>query len=372
MIDTILSKFSSYLVTLLEAMNIFGQEEFLMDVPFGFSTHEDILDTEIDTIKLKAGEVKKEAGKGIEKIKILKEKTLKKIEEIRAKCNSGKFVKNKDKITFLVMGFRIFFEFYALGRWPCHYPMIYSVTAVVLISARWIYYRVLRWHYFLLEFCYYANLLLVLYFNIWPDSAMLYSVVFSFAYGPLFLAVPLFGNSLVFHHIDKVTSNFIHLGPTLALWAIRSTSCGEFPALEVPSFLNYVLYCSIFYISWCLVYYIIMFNLAYDRWHRKNNLTLYTWQMDLKGIMYKFSGLLGENRRIPMFMLSHLLTFILTLVPTYLALVFFEVQTILVLFVCVVSLWNAACFYMEIFAKTYQLKINQLNELKESIMNTDD
>lgn len=370
--DNLISKLSVYSELVLGSLNIFGKEEFVLDDTLGLATHEDMIDTEIQTVTLKADQVKNEAGKGLEKVKVLKEKTLKKIEAIRAKCKSGRFVKNKDKITFLVMGLRIFFELFALGRWPCQFPMIYSLTAIVLISARWVYYRMLRWHYFLLEFCYYANFLLVLYFTVWPDSAMLYSVVFGFANGPLFLSVPIFGNSLVFHYIDKVTSNFIHLNPSLALWSIRSTTCVEYPELEVPSFLTYALYSCIFYLSWCLVYYIIMFKLAYERWNRKNNLTLYTWQMDLKGAMYKFSGLLGEKRRIPMFMLSHFITFASTLVPTYLAMVFFEVQTAMVIFIILVSLWNAACYYMEIFAKTYQLKINQLDELKESIINAED
>ena len=370
-IDTLISKLSAYSDLVLGSLNIFGREEFLDDT-LGHNTDEDIIDTEIQTITLKADRLKKAAGKGLEKVKVLKEKTLKKIKAIRAKCKSGKFVKNKDKITFLVMGLRIFFELFALGRWPCQFPMIYSLTAVVLISARWIYYIMLRWHYFLLEFCYYSNLLLVLYFTVWPDSAMLYNVVFSFTSGPMFLAVPFFSNSLVFHYIDKVISNFIHMNPSLALWSIRSASCGDYPELELPSFLTYVLYGCFFYLAWCLVYYIIMFKLTYKRWNRKNNFTLYTWQMDQKGSMYKFSGLLGEKRRIPMFMLSHFITYVSTLLPSYLALVFFEVHTAMIIFIILSSLWNAACYYMEIFAKTYQLKINQLDELKESIMQAED
>jgi hypothetical protein len=162
------------------------------------------------------------------------------------------------------------------------------------------------------------------------------------------------------------------MNPALALWSIRSATCGEYPELEIPSFLTYAFYSFIFYLSWCFVYYIIMFKLTYERWNRKNNLTLYSWQMDTKGAMYKFSGLLGEKRRIPMFMLSHFITYVFTLVHTYLAMVYFEVQTAIVIIIILISLWNAACYYMEIFASTYQLKINKLDELKESIINAED
>jgi hypothetical protein len=54
---------------------------------------------------------------------------------------------------------------------------------------------------FLLDFCYYCNLLLLAQLWIWPNEPRLFIVVFCAVNGPLAWAVILFRNSLVFHSI---------------------------------------------------------------------------------------------------------------------------------------------------------------------------
>merc|ERR1719384_1894736 len=44
---------------------------------------------------------------------------------------------------------------------------------------------------------------------------------FSFANGALVMAVPLFGNKIVFHDVDNTTSLYIHLAPALFFWSLR-------------------------------------------------------------------------------------------------------------------------------------------------------
>ena len=80
--------------------------------------------------------------------------------------------------------------------------------------------------------------------------------------GPLLLAIPIFRNSMVIHSLDKITSVFLHLAPGYTLWGIRNHSCGENWAVarSIPSFYVYLLYPSVLYLVWAIVYYLIIFN----------------------------------------------------------------------------------------------------------------
>jgi hypothetical protein len=52
----------------------------------------------------------------------------------------------------------------------------YTSQVVVLLAARWAVYRAKRWHYYLLDFCYFANLLLLVHLWLAPSSALLSKV----------------------------------------------------------------------------------------------------------------------------------------------------------------------------------------------------
>lgn len=77
------------------------------------------------------------------------------------------------------------------------------------------------------DFCYFVNLLTLVYLWIFPSSKILFAVCYNFSHGPVALAIVLWRNSLVFHSklnrremkgtfhsalgLDKVTSLFIHM-----------------------------------------------------------------------------------------------------------------------------------------------------------------
>ena len=69
----------------------------------------------------------------------------------------------------------------------------------------------------MLDFCYFVQVLLVLSIYVFKDNAEFFQIVFSMANGPLLIALVMWKNSLVFHDLDKTTSMFIHLFPSLGL-----------------------------------------------------------------------------------------------------------------------------------------------------------
>ena len=99
--------------------------------------------------------------------------------------------------------------------------------SALLISYRLYAYRKLNFQYFLLDFCYFTNLLILIY--IWLPEAVigqslrgrLFTTCFSFSFGPVLSAIVLWRNSLVPHSNDKMTSLFIHVSPSLTMWGLK-------------------------------------------------------------------------------------------------------------------------------------------------------
>ena len=46
---------------------------------------------------------------------------------------------------------------YYLGWSPSTFYRVYSIQVALLLALRWVVYRVKRWHYYLLDFCYFGE-----------------------------------------------------------------------------------------------------------------------------------------------------------------------------------------------------------------------
>ena len=65
---------------------------------------------------------------------------------------------------------------YWLGASPQTFYKYYTVKAVVLYSARFYLYKAKNWHYYMLEFCYFANILLLLEVWVFPRNPTFHKV----------------------------------------------------------------------------------------------------------------------------------------------------------------------------------------------------
>lgn len=57
-------------------------------------------------------------------------------------------------------------------------PYFYTVKFPLLIGIRYFFYRGRKWHLFLLDFCYFANLLLLAYLWFFNDSPEVFMMIF--------------------------------------------------------------------------------------------------------------------------------------------------------------------------------------------------
>lgn len=145
-------------------------------------------------------------------------------------------------------------------------PFSYTIQSAFFLPLRvWTYTR-LKWHYFLFDFCYVANLAALSYLWIWPQSEFLFTIVYCAAHGPLAWSVVTWRNSLVFHSLEKVTSTFIHLYPPFVFMTIRHFTPPEIAEARYPAMRNLpningwkaFLFNLVFYTVWQWAYYIFI------------------------------------------------------------------------------------------------------------------
>jgi len=122
---------------------------------------------------------------------------------------------------FAVLNFLVlpFLTFVPSLQWLLFY--VYSLNFVILIPVRFQIYRKAKYQYFLLDFCYLANILLLIYIWILPNYPSLFEIAFCCATGPIVMAIPIFGNDFVPHVLDKNISLVLHGLPFLVVYAIR-------------------------------------------------------------------------------------------------------------------------------------------------------
>jgi hypothetical protein len=91
---------------------------------------------------------------------------------IEKMMKTAPFVRLYDKCAFVLGTLIITSSSYMLGGYPRdHYYTFYIALVSGLIGLRFLYYRTLGWHYYLTDFCYYANVWILLMISMNPKSA---------------------------------------------------------------------------------------------------------------------------------------------------------------------------------------------------------
>ena len=112
-------------------------------------------------------------------------------------------VKLRDKAAFVLGVSHLTISAYWLGNSPSTFYQLYTVKAALLLGLRLVLYRRQKMHYYLLDFCYYANALMLLHAWALPELCALRRILFAFSMGPLAWSIILFRNSMIFHSLDK-------------------------------------------------------------------------------------------------------------------------------------------------------------------------
>lgn len=126
-----------------------------------------------------------------------------------------------DKLSFILGVLGLLITQYVLLVFPGRFWMWHCVALIPLLLFRWYSYTKQHYQYFLIDFCYYANFLLLVAVLIPPLRSLMFPSMFAFASGVLLWALVVWRNSLVFHSADKTTSVYLHAFPACLVYDWR-------------------------------------------------------------------------------------------------------------------------------------------------------
>ncbi|KAL7091845.1 hypothetical protein ABFS83_12G126400 [Erythranthe nasuta] len=282
-----------------------------------------------------------------------------------------------NKVTHLlgVLGFGGFC--FVLGARPQDVRYLYCLFYVIFVPLRWIYYRYKKWHYYLLDFCYYANTIFLIMLLCYPKNEKLFMVCFSFAEGPLAWALIVWRCSLVFNSMDKIVSVFIHLLPGLVFFTIRwwdpvffeamhpegTARRASWPYVENKSYLWTWLFIVplVAYIVWQLLYFLIVDVLRRQRLLRDPEVMTSYRELSKKAqkannLWWRLSGLLGDQNRLFMYILLQAMFTLATTALTVPIFLSYELHVTFQVLKVSATVWNGGNFLLEVMPRQVFLK----------------
>ncbi|KAK8620046.1 hypothetical protein V6N13_066532 [Hibiscus sabdariffa] len=261
-----------------------------------------------------------------------------------------------NKVTHLlgVLGFGGFC--FLLGARPQDIPYVYCVFYVTFVPLRWIYYRFKKWHYYLLDFCYYANTIFLVDLLLYPKNEKFFMICFSFAEGPLAWALIVWRCSLVFSSVDKIISVLIHLLPGIVFFTIRWWNPATFEAMHPEA-----------YTLWQVLYFLIVNVLRRQRLLRDPEVMTSYRELSKKAqkannIWWRLSGLLGDQNRMFMYILLQAVFTVATMALTVPIFLSYELHAIFQILKVSASVWNGGSFLLEVMPRQVIVKEKKKSE----------
>eukprot|EP01087_Luapelamoeba_hula_P019173 TRINITY_DN6321_c0_g2_i1.p1 TRINITY_DN6321_c0_g2~~TRINITY_DN6321_c0_g2_i1.p1 ORF type:complete len:577 (-),score=105.53 TRINITY_DN6321_c0_g2_i1:170-1867(-) len=300
----------------------------------------------------------------------------KKKAELERKMKEMPFIRTVDKVAFTLGVVLMVATALQLNK-PDFMYVFYTALIFPLLITRFLLYHRQSYHYFMLDFCYYVQVVLLMFLYIYPENPLIFQMTFCLSNGPLVSAIVMWKNSLVFHDLDKLTSIFIHIYPPIVTYCLRwwcvdtslFTVCKD-DDCSITLSASFV-WPLILYSFWQFCY--ILKTEILDRTKFQKNDSLMTsvrWFSRARPHpVYKF--LVSKGVKINPVVLLIAIQFIYTIVtlaPTILLYKYYMAHTLYLTFVSLVAVWNGANFYFEVFTHSYAERLKRLTkEITESV-----
>lgn len=286
----------------------------------------------------------------------------------------------------------VFLLFYNM-TWAKHFHIL---KFVILMPLRFLTFKKKRWHYYMLEFCYYAGLLLNMFILQEEYLGGIFNkyfiTVYTFASGPLLFAIYLNRDKLFLHSLSHLTTNYIHMTPALMAWALRWHNDRFDFTLQYPPdpsilgilrcyFIDYLPNAIPIYIVWAVSYYFYMFVFKWNRIYEKDNLTMYRQFAENEKLKVSKidKKLKSPYMKGAFYVGSHALS---ALITSFIGIVMFNNYVLNMLIVCVTfvsiswfgsyKMMKAICMYEEHRQKEKEFSKPSVEELKEESSSDED
>jgi len=291
-------------------------------------------------------------------------------------------VKMLDKFSFTLGVLTIVFSEWCLLRKPHLFPAFYAALMAFLMAWRYVDYKAQKYQLFMLDFCYFVNLSVVIQYFFFPDNREWFDVNYVMCSGPVCMAIVVWHNSLVFHSLDKVTSYFLHVLPTMVVHGVRWNTIPSPLNLDDESslpLLTWIGHYPMAYMAWQLMYLFLtgvvfakslqqdpnlITSVRYLARDKKNPMA-----KSIKGLLLKQGIITKGPDGLPnmdpdsalaqiIFVVTQVIYTALMSLHVGLLYSYYLASSIYFVIVFSVGVWNGASFYIEVFSKRYNLKFS--------------
>ncbi|EKE39331.1 hypothetical protein ENUP19_0102G0025 [Entamoeba nuttalli] len=285
---------------------------------------------------------------------------------------SEPFLKTLDKVSFVCGVLVLLLTQHILSALPQFMPYYYIILILPLLGARYFIYKKNGWQYFMIDFCYFCQIITLLcIFSLNTEYiSPLFQIAFVFSHGPLLTAIPMWRNSLVFHDLDRLTSVYIHLFPGLVIYCIRWYVLTTVPQLTI---MNGLIIPSLLYILWQIIYLIITEGFKKETIQKNHYITSLIWlSQEHPHPVYLYLLKKGfKDRPLVILITVQFIYTIITILPTFIYYHYQYLELLWILFCVTWAISNGANFYFEVFIKKYSKRVDEsVKELKKSESNT--
>ena len=132
-----------------------------------------------------------------------------------------------DELNFFFGVCNVMFSSWLAGAFPFGYWIYHSIKIFILMIIRLVDFSSRKQQFWLLDYCYVVNYLILLYYllsiaGVCPWPKVVFRILFTSCVGPLALSVAAFRNSLVFHSSKNIVILAVHFSPNVALWYVSA------------------------------------------------------------------------------------------------------------------------------------------------------
>ncbi|KAL0225041.1 hypothetical protein RCL1_002953 [Eukaryota sp. TZLM3-RCL] len=229
---------------------------------------------------------------------------------------------------------------------PAFFPLVYVILLIPLVIVRYFIYRKLKYHYFVLDFCYFASVLNVVLLLAFPTSTLLFQICFFYAVGPLTVAINIWRNSY-YPKLDNLTSLYLHIMPSLVMYNLkwRLPLGSSLPPRMLPSSFPAAL---LLYVLWQTFYLVATEVLSSSLKKDEMIMTSLRWIRKNAGkgtILGKVFGIFPTKLHWAVFAVIQICYTLLTMLPAFLIYRFKYLHVVLIVVSLVTSIYNGSQYH---------------------------
>ncbi|SPO29073.1 uncharacterized protein UTRI_05647 [Ustilago trichophora] len=323
---------------------------------------------------------KRELQQMDDELKKMRQKVSKRIENLQQKWMDAKVVRLRDKVSFVVGVCNLVVSSLVFALKPEFIPTLYSVLALYFLPLRVWSYTSKKWHYFLFDFCYTnSSASTAIHLGISQLRVSVHRVLLCSPRPAGFQRC----NVAEQPCLSQLGKNDFALYPSLSSFCLydhgsfhaHKEAVERFPALGGLKTLNgYTAFWFnvTIYLVWQLVYYELIVIRKKSKIATGERINSYSTMSKGKGPVANLLGKAPPKRREPAFMLLQFVYTIITTLPAPLILYPSSMASgIFFTGIFVISVWNGASYYVEVFGRRFEKELLALKQEMEVMRATE-